>query len=260
MPTANYKIQAMWQPRIEDPEQIAVRLRRLISMLQTVHPLTRKWYHVNFEGACYDIDTLGDRLVNTIVGRVSKGDFGEPEPEWGYHLIAYNRPDVAKPPQGLWLDGRVGGYVSSSLSIATNYDLAPDPRIISYDVFKAMLFALDEAFEPDWVSAGPSDLTEFIDMRHYPRTPMLLAWMINLSPPIAQLIQPPPGVISERGDDGSLFMAGTYETFVTGNPKHMAAAQAVNDVVDPLNYVVPFETIIVPKPTSKPPEPVDPTP
>jgi hypothetical protein len=234
----------MWQPRIETPGTILLRFRKLISLLQHVHPLTRKWYHVSYEGACYDIDELGDRLVDTIIGRVAKGDFGEPEPWMGYYLVAYNFPDVATRPEGLWLDGRVGSRSQGTLGITTDDDVRHDSSTISYDVFKGMLLAIAEAFEPDWVYAAPTDLYADLDMSRYGRPPMLAGWMIALSPPIARLVQPPAGIISERLADGTLFMAATDETFVTSNPKHRAGAQAIHAVVDPLNYRVPFKTLI----------------
>ena len=64
--------------------------------------------------------------------------------------------------------------------------------------------------------------------------------MINLSPPLARLVTPPPDVISERGADGSLFMAATDERFSSDNPEHIAAAHRIHAVVDPLHDLVSF--------------------
>ena len=107
-----------------------------------------------------------------------------------------------------------------------------------------MLIAIARAFEPDWCQAGPDSLVDIFDMTPYKRPPMSLAWMIRLGAPLAALVTPPPPpIIVERYADGSLFMAGTRDTFVTANPDHLAAARAIFAAIDPLNFTVPFNGV-----------------
>ena len=234
------KIQAFWQPRFETAEQVAARFEASIDALREVDPLTSHWSHVSGTGACYDLDTYRANIIDMVVGRVARGDFDEPQPEFGYNLIACNAPDVKTRPERLWLRGNVGGTHASDLQIHTSIDTEASPDIITYKIFGGALKAVMAAFEPDWVSARPSDLTGLADERRGGPIQMPISWMIMMTPERAKLITPPPSVIAETSSDGSLFMAATDQTFVTSNPAHMAAARAMEAVVDPLNSIMPF--------------------
>ena len=142
------------------------------------------------------------------------------------------------------LNGFVGGLGVNIVVLHTGFAIDPDPRLIRYPTIKDALMAIDVAFEPEWVSAAPSDLEEHFGDRKYDRPPMPPCWMIKLSPPIAALVTPPSAVIGERFPDGSLFMAATDDTFVTANPRHLEGARAIHAVVDPLNATIPFRTFI----------------
>ena len=236
----SYKIQAFWQPRLETAERVAARFESLIGALRKIDPLTENWSHVSSDGACYDLHTYRENIIDMIVGHVARGNFDEPRPQYGYTLIACNTPDVKTRPERLWLRGNVGGESASDLQIHTSIDTEPSPDIITYQIFSGALKAVMAAFEPDWVSASPSNLTGLADARRSGPIQMPISWMIMMGSERAKLITPPRSVIVETKGDGSLFLAATDETFVTSNPAHMAAAQAMEAVVDPINSIMPF--------------------
>ena len=128
--------------------------------------------------------------------------------------------------------------------MSTCFDCVPDPRVVRYPVVAGVLRALHETFEPEWISAGPTDLRDLIPGRQLARPLLPLCWMIKLSPPLAGLVAPPAGVTTERDPDGSLFMAATEQPFVTTNTSHLAAARAIYAVTDPLNTSTSFQTYV----------------
>jgi hypothetical protein len=235
-----YKIQAFWQPRIESPGQIVERFSALIEALQLIDPLLAKWYYVSPQGACYDLAIYRANMIDMVVGRVSRGEFEEPTPDFGYHLIACNTPDVNPSSTRLYLQGNVGGADVSDLKMFTSIDLPASPDIVTYKIFSGALKALAAAFEPDWVSASPSDLVGLADSRSTYRIQMPICWMIMVKPGIAKHLSVPSGVISERMRDGGLFLAATSDTFDSHNPVHMAAARTIETVIDPLNTSISF--------------------
>ena len=102
------------------------------------------------------------------------------------------------------------------------------------------MLAVYDVFAPDYVYAAPSDLKDRATV-HRENSLLPRCWMIKLSPPLAKSVVPPASVISEIGDDGSLFMSATDQTFVTANPAHVAGARAIEDVLDPLEVAVRAE-------------------
>ena len=70
---------------------------------------------------------------------------------------------------------------------------------------------------------------------------MTPCWMIHLSPQMAQRITPPTDVVSERFDDGSLFLAVTDAQFHPANLAHVEGAHRLFAVLDTLQEKKPRE-------------------
>ena len=107
----------------------------------------------------------------------------------------------------------------------------PDPSLLRYDLWRAVLLLLAETWEATWVEAAPADMSE-----HWGTTRAFrAAWMSYVSPRFAHLVTPPAGIVAERRPDGGLFMAATTEMFRTADPRHLAAARAMETALAPLN-------------------------
>ena len=90
---------------------------------------------------------------------------------------------------------------------------------------------LAETWEATWVRAAPADMSE-----HWGTTRAFrAACMSYVSPRLARLVTPPAGVVAERRLNGGLFMAAVPAMFRTADPRHFAAARAMEAALATLN-------------------------
>ena len=234
---SDYNVYCYWERVLETPRELAVRTLTLTRSLQRVAPQFQSWFQVNYE--IERAEPIGDD-IETIAKRIAFNPDDEPSnPRMGNFSYLLNSGDPGPDPIGWYLMFRAGGSGAQHLSLASNYENAPEPEC---DVARGAMRCICAAFEPDWCAALPSDLYDVFmkDDRYRRRTgggPLLpIAWMIDLAPKLSVLVEPPPSAMHAYGADGSLFMAATTETFVTQNPEHVAAAKAIFAVIDPLNF------------------------
>jgi Immunity protein 52 len=229
-----YKINAFWGPRVETPEALAVRFNRLIDRLAPVDPVFGDWMWVGRESETIVFPTIRNQLVEYIAEEVARNDFDEPVPEFGYWLSVVNSLEPTSRSISMRIKSGCqvnGPYYSNHAIIETAWRVVPDPAIVTFPIFKAVLLALSESFDVTFCNAYPSDLTDL-----WPKDQKFhFGWMNNISPHFAPLITPPSSAIVEYRRDGALFMAATDETFITANPRHVAVARDIEAAIAPLN-------------------------
>jgi hypothetical protein len=103
------------------------------------------------------------------------------------------------------------------------------------------------AWESDWGAVRPrgfgahwrrnepwgSESTRRKPIDGYP-PPVSSGWMSYLCPDFARRISPPAGIVAERAPQGGLLMVVTESTFDGNNPAHVAAADAIQASLAPL--------------------------
>jgi len=236
----DYYIRARWGARPETPAEIASRFLRTIDLLRSIDPLFSKW--ITGVNKPVDLETVRDRFEDIVSGNITRDDYGEPEPIYGYGPFACtgNNPD----PLGYGLGTSVGGYLPESrpqnhAALHTDLTEIPDPRAISYNIFRSALLAFVEAWDPVDCYAIPNELLDLIDIHRLFRE----TWMQYLSPPLARLITPPATSINEVLPNGGLLMSATNETFKVDNPAHLAVARDIAAATAPLNEL-PYARLI----------------
>ena len=75
-----YEVRAYWQPRLEDSDAIMRRLKCLLTKMKAIGYPFSALYYVDYEGRCFDYDEFEHRISDMVTGRISKGDFNEPDP------------------------------------------------------------------------------------------------------------------------------------------------------------------------------------
>jgi hypothetical protein len=110
--------------------------------------------------------------------------------------------------------------------------LEPDPALITFALWRAILLILVETWEATWAEASPEGIQS-----EWRGIPVRCAWMNYVSPRFAPLITPPPGAIVEYRPNGGLFLAATDELFQLGNPAHLARAREIEAALQPLNQL-----------------------
>ena len=240
-------INAQWRRRPETPTMLASRFMTFLRLLRDGDPLTSRWYHWVTEEKCVDIADRPIDLPNYIAEGVARDDYAAADPHYGYHLRANNTPAETPDPQTLIIRLNAGSsHNFNTFNVETPFNILPSPEIVKYSLFRGLLLAIAEAFQPEFAYATPINLCDDLgyDPRRYARSsPMPPCWMIYLDPTLAQRAEPKPPLITEACRDGGLLMAATTEPFDTGNPAHRAGARVIWDVLDPLNRTVPFTIV-----------------
>lgn len=236
-----FKILLYWKSRKLTPEDIADLMLRSLDALSAICPFCENWWVVERGVPLEEIRTFPLEDVRSIMTKiveqgVSRDDFGEPEPFGGYSVSAINnRGDGPASPRSVGFNVRGGGGMktprSGTAMLDTGYQQIPDPSIITYSNFKAILLALSAIFTPDYAFVTPVNLPSLLN----PRPFFGLTWMTYLSVPLASRIELPTSIKVETDPDGGVLMIAAEETFDIANAEHMAGARAIAQAVKPLN-------------------------
>jgi hypothetical protein len=233
MSLSQYTIHAFWDARLEAPEALAIRFNRLIDRLSSIDAVFGNWYWcANWRTVAFE--PLRSSLAKEIAAAVSRNEWGDPEPIYGYHLLVCNSLEDTPRSISVSISGgspHAGVGYSNYAVIETAWRMSPDPAIVAYPVIRAALLALAETFEVTFSTAYPADLWDLPGTNQFFR----IGWITYVSPRFAPLINPPPTAIVERRPNGGLLMSATDETFVTANPRHLAIARDIETAVAPLN-------------------------
>jgi hypothetical protein len=233
-----YVARSVWGPRAETPEVLARRFLDLIARLKKIDPIFADWYVWTSGTMIEPLATEPDQLAKDIADSVPRDEHGAPEAYEGYYYAAWNEAEKEGGPQSFCAEmqgGRFARYPTSSNSILfrTDYYVEPDPRIISYSIFRSVVLALAESFNAVWCSAYSSEIKAL--WQHIGRPHFRLAWISYVGPRFSSLITPPKTAIVEHRPDGGLLMAATDEPFTIANPIHLAAARDIEKAIAPLN-------------------------
>ncbi|HUI22394.1 MAG TPA: Imm52 family immunity protein [Methylocella sp.] len=238
MSVRDFGATATWGSRREVPEALADRWIKLITRLQAIDPVFAHWYYWPKPSRIASQDWDRTHIIKFIESNVGTNDAdGSPQPLYGYSCFAINT-DAGDGPRSFstrFSAGTGGPYCFNNALVSTSCGTAPDPLVVTYKVFRGIVLALGEAFEPARVIAYPVSILDFWPKGQGGRPIIKLAWITYVGPSYAHLITPPSEAIVERQPDGGLLMAATKETFDVSNPTHMAAARAIEAAAAPFN-------------------------
>jgi hypothetical protein len=234
MTLSQYSIIGFWGARPEEPALLAARFNQLIDRLASIDPIFGNWIWRGSNRRPVQFSTIQHDLVAQIADSCARDDFRRPNPALGYSFGILN--SLEGNPRSIKVTIRAGCRVSDTLYsnmaiIETQWHMEPDPAIVTYASFKAVLLALCECFDVTFCSAFPVDVMDLWDSDHYFR----FGWLNYVSQRYALRVTPPQSAIVEYRPNGALFMAATDQTFVTSNPQHMAVARDIEAALAPLN-------------------------
>ena len=226
-----YYIQASWEARAEAPDELAARFLHLIDSLKQIDPVFSLW-------TCgakrpKKFETVRDHYAQEIAAGVTTDDWGEPEPFDGYWFGAITR-DTPKN-RSFAIRCRAGSTVqrpfTNFMTFTTSSLASPDLDLISYRLFRSVVLAIVEAWDPVRAAAYSDELNAVTGSKLLFRE----AWIQYLCPWLARKIIPPSSAFVEHLPTGGLLMSATTETFKVDNPNHLAAARDMAAAMEPLN-------------------------
>jgi hypothetical protein len=229
----DYYIRASWEARAETPDELAERFLRMIDALKGIDPVFSLW--TCGRKRLVELEKVRDRYAEEIAVGLSRSDWGEPTPVYGYWFAAVTR-DVTRD-RYFVVRCNAGQTVPESFPNAvtlttSSSKLGPDPNVVSYRVFRPALLAIVDAWDPVHAGAYSQQLIQLNESASY----FPAAWIQYLNPWLAQKITPPSTVLSEQLNSG-LLMTATTETFDVDNPAHLKAAQDMAAAMAPLNLL-----------------------
>jgi hypothetical protein len=244
--SAPFRVEAYWQPRPASTRDCAVRFAAMLDGLAKLHAAftcwnKKAWSRAAANRPAWSMPTDVDELAAVLEkGRVYKDKPRQLWPEMGYRVSAWNGRDGTS---GASLSVNAGAY-SNHPRFPNTVDLVlkaagPDnAALICAGVLKPALVSLATAWEPDYgVVASWDYYRRLFGDRHWP--PFRSGWMTYLAPQYASRIAPPPMAIVEPLPGGGLLLLATEERFSIDNPAHLAAADAIQASLAPLQALLP---------------------
>ncbi len=248
MEVNRFSIHSSWDSREETPAQLGEQTLRSLDALASINPLFQNWWLLDLLPAAWEmnaekpeedlfpLEEARARMTEIVERGVSKTKFREPDPTGGYSIVAFN--SILSTRQSVVLQAHGGGGVHPwagrrNARFKTSDYENPDPAIIAYPAFKAVLTTIAKIWNVKYAQVFSADLAAHWnkpDRRYFE-----LSWITYLAAPIAEQITPPTGALVEKTDDGGLLLIAAEETFDVANPRHMAAAQCIVETLAPLN-------------------------
>jgi hypothetical protein len=158
----------------------------------------------------------------------------------GYSVSAWNGRDDTCGVSFLIFAGDGNRWGSQPFSNSVSIDLhrrsAENADLTSAAGMRAMLLAVVAGWEPDCAEIKPWKFYDLPRGKHLP--PFRSGWMSYLGPRFARHIIPPPQAIAEPVPGGGLLILATRQQFEVSDPAHMAAAEAIQRALEPIQSMV----------------------
>ena len=241
----NY-IKAYWRPRAESTHDCAMRLARMLGGLAMAHPAFARWNEqadtrVAANKPAWVMPPDIEELTAVFEkGRQYKDEPRVPWPEMGYSVSAWNGRD---PPHGVSLILHSGTYADwipfpNTIDLSLSRVGGDNTDLISVAVLKPALLNVAMAWEPDYAVVVPwTYWPRSFEGSDYPN--LRSGWMIYLAPQYAERMVPPPVAIVEPAVRGGMLLLATEQQFDMENPAHLAAADAIQIALEPLQSMIP---------------------
>lgn len=140
------------------------------------------------------LDSARPRIAE-IIGRTVYRD----DPSIGYSLVAVTNTTTAS--RRVSLSIMTGGKVRGFAWLQTgDWNVHPDPSIVTYALFKAVLLAMIAICSPTWAAARAFRMDYETPL--FPSSVFHIPWIGYLSAPLTTNLVLPPEIHTERTSDG----------------------------------------------------------
>ena len=245
-----YSIRATRTIHLESPSAIGERLVRTLDALSQNNPsIFINWEVMDFPAkASVPLAAARSRIGAIIANNVSRDDWGEPSPFYGYSVMAHTG-DVATPRRvTLWIIA--GGKNPGHVWLQTGFwRVAAEPSVVTYPIFKAALLALVANWQLPWISAHAFRSNYAMVPVHggaglklesrpmlpqeptFPRSPFEIPWIGYLSAALSAGVKLSAEIETERTPDGGLLLITTEDRLNPDNPEHLRRARIIAETM-----------------------------
>jgi Immunity protein 52 len=251
-PFYSYFIRSGWKGRVESPAALGAKFVMTLDALSRIDPMFANWeLAAAFDSPTVPLDEARSNIAGLIEDCVSRDDFHEPDPYFGYHpkALAGDSRDARSVIFGLNAGGEHDG--STKLTFGFFSNVPPDLTIVTYSLCKAALLAINAIWRAPWACAQAFDSapvmipvniggvqgTRLESVAPLPRDPTFpysifhVPWIAYLAKEFAAGVKLPPEILTERTRDGGLLMTATKERFDPDNPEHARRARILAETM-----------------------------
>jgi hypothetical protein len=245
----DYLIRSSLPSAPEHPDLLGEKFVDTLDALSSIDPIIfADWQVMDFPKK----DSLPLAKARSCIGtiieeNVTRDDFRRPEPYYGYSAVAYTSSAIKS--RRVKLRIKAGGKSKGDTWLQTgDWQVLPDPAIVTYPLFKAALLAVNAIWPPIWACACAFRSNTVRVPETYPggvqgyrleSLPMVpndptfedsvfhIPWIAYLSAPLATGITLPREITTERTPDGGLLMIATTDRLDPENPEHLWRARLI---------------------------------
>jgi hypothetical protein len=227
----DYSIRSAPSGQAESSSTLGARFLNSIDALNRIDPtLFTNWEIMDFPAsASIPLAAARPRIGAIVEANITRGDRGQPLPYYGYSCVAFT--DNPAKSRNITLRINAGGKDEGHISLETgSYKVAPDPSILTYPFFRAVLLAVNAAWSPPW-SCAQAFRVDYDDVPLFPGAPLFpysrfhIPWIAYLSAPLNAGVELPPEMLTERTPNGGLLMTATKDRLDPTNPEHLRRAR-----------------------------------
>lgn len=245
-----YSIRASRTVHFESPSAIGERFVSTLDALTRSDPST----FINWEiterptKTSVPLAAARSRIGMIIEDNVARDDWGEPDPFYGYSVMACTAGVPTARRVTLWIIA--GGKHPGHIWLQTGFWRIPaDPSIVTFRIFKAALLALVAHWPLPWICAhavrsncamvpvhgGAGYMLESRPMLPqeptFPRSPFEIPWIGYLSAALSADLKLSREIATERAPDGGLLLITTEGRLDPDNPEHLRRARIIAETM-----------------------------
>ncbi len=232
----DYNIRSGWRERVESPAVIGEKFIKTLDALSRLDPvLFANWRLFELRARTLTLDEARPGIAALVEKNVVLDDSRKPLPTYGYHALA--SAGKFKDPRCVNFKADAGGkYDGGTLLQFGDYDVPPDPAIVTFPLFKAALPAINAIWQAPWACAYVFEVS-YYEAPLFPGAPLFpysifhIPWLTYLSAPLADGLELPREILTERTSDGGLLMIAAEERLDPTNPEHLRRARILVDIM-----------------------------
>jgi Immunity protein 52 len=232
-----YSVRSDLPANPESPASIGAKFVETLDALSRIDPtIFVNWEVVDLAAASsLPLAAARPRIADIITENVSRDEFHEPEPDTGYRGVAFT--DKVAVPRQISLTILAGGTTKGDVHLETgDWNVLPDPAIVTYPIFRRALLAINEVWPPPWACADAfrrkyDTVPLFPDAPLFPYSRFHIPWIAYLSAPLAAGLELPPEIQTECTSDGGLLMIVTEDRLDPTNPDHLRRARIIAETM-----------------------------
>lgn len=232
-----YSIRSDLPASSESPTSIGAKFLETLDALSRIDPtIFTNWQLIDLRAASsLPLAAARSHIADMITKNVSRDERDEPDLSNGYRGCAFTDKVVRS--RQITLTILTGGTYQGDVWLETgDWNVLPDPAIVTYQIFRRALLTINEIWPPPWACAdafrmGYYEVPLFPGAPLFPYSRFHIPWIAYLSSPLAAELELSPEVMTERTPDGGLLMITTEDRLDPTNPEHLRRARIVAETM-----------------------------